>query len=105
MAARQVATTDGGRISRLRRSDNLIQMPEITATEAARSFADLLDAVEHRGERFTIVRRGKAIASLEPTNKGHGADVKARLRRHRPDSQWSNELAATRSVVEIEERP
>ncbi len=80
-------------------------MSEITATEAARSFADLLDAVEHRGERFTIVRRGKAIASLEPMNEGHGADVKALLRRHRPDSEWSKDVAAIRSVVEIEERP
>ena len=80
-------------------------MSEITATDAARSFADLLDAVEHRGERFTIVRRGKAIASLEPLNEGRGAEVKALLRRHRPDSQWSRDLAAIRSVVEIEERP
>ena len=80
-------------------------MFEITATEAARSFADLLDAVEHRGERFTIVRRGRAIASLEPMNEGHGADVKALLLRHRPDSRWSDDLAATRAVVEIEQRP
>ncbi len=86
-------------------SDNLIVVSEITATEAARSFADLLDAVEHRGERFTIVRRGKAIASLEPMNESHGANVKAMLRRHRPDSQWSEDLASIRSVVEIEERP
>ncbi len=80
-------------------------MSEITATEAARSFADLLDAVEHRGERFTIVRRGKAIASLGPMNEGQGADVKALLRRHRPDSEWSKDVAAIRSVVETEERP
>ena len=80
-------------------------MSEITATEAARSFADLLDAVEHRGERFTILRRGKAIASLEPLNEGRGADVKALLGRHRLDAQWSRDLAAIRSVVEIEERP
>lgn len=84
---------------------NLINVSEITATEAARSFADLLDAVEHRGERFTIVRRGKAIASLEPMSEGHGADFKALLGRHRPDSQWAQDLAAVRSVVEIEERP
>ena len=80
-------------------------MSEVTATEAARSFADLLDAVEHRGERFTIVRRGKAIASLEPMKEGHGAEVKALLRRHQPDAHWSEDLAAIRAVVEIEERP
>lgn len=80
-------------------------MSKITATEAARSFADLLDAVEHRGERFTILRRGKVIATLEPVSDGHGGDVKALLRRHRPDPQWSTDLAAVRSVVEMEERP
>ena len=40
-------------------------MTEVNATSAARNFAELLDAVEHRGERFTIVRRGKVIAQLE----------------------------------------
>ena len=80
-------------------------MAEITATEAARSFADLLDAVEHRGERFTIVRRGKAIASLEPMKVGHGADVKDLLRRHRLDAEWSSDVAAVRSMVQLEERP
>jgi len=76
-------------------------MSEVTATDAARSFADLLVAVEHPGERFAIVRRGKAIASLEPMNEGHGADVKALRRRRRPDSQWSEDLAATRPVDEM----
>ena len=41
-------------------------MPDVTATEASRNFADLLDAVEHRGERYRIVRRGRAVAQLEP---------------------------------------
>lgn len=36
-------------------------------------------------------------------NEGQGSDVKALLRRHRPDPQWSKDLAA-RSLVEIEER-
>ncbi|MDQ4090458.1 MAG: type II toxin-antitoxin system Phd/YefM family antitoxin [Actinomycetota bacterium] len=80
-------------------------MSEVTATEAARRFAALLDAVEHRGERFTIVRRGKVIASLQPAKEGHGADVKEMLRRRRPDSDWAQEVAAVRSLVEIEDRP
>lgn len=79
-------------------------MSEITATEAARSFADLLDAVEHRGDRFTIVRRGKAVASLGPMKEGHGADVKGLLRRHRPDSRWLPDLAAVRFTVRLEDR-
>lgn len=80
-------------------------MSEVSATEAARNFADLLDAVEHRGERFMIVRRGKAIASLEPVREGHGAELKALLRRRRPDSGWRDDVARIRSGVELQERP
>jgi antitoxin (DNA-binding transcriptional repressor) of toxin-antitoxin stability system len=79
-------------------------MPEITATDAARNFADLLDAVEHRGEDFTIVRRGKAIAHLEAMRKGRGSDVKALLRRHRPDRDWASDLHTVRELLEIDER-
>lgn len=79
-------------------------MPDITATDAARNFADLLDAIEHRGEHFTIVRRGKAIAHLEPMTRGRGADVKALMRRHRPDPGWSNDLEEVRSLLEVDDR-
>ena len=79
-------------------------MPDITATDAARHFTDLLDGVEHRGEHYTIVRRGKAVAHLEPVSAGRGADVKSLLRRHRPDAAWSKELTELRELVEIEDR-
>ena len=80
-------------------------MPEITATEASRRFSDLLDAVEHRGERFDIVRRGRVIAHLEPVPATSGRDVKALLRKHRIDSSWRGELSDLRSLVEVEDRP
>jgi antitoxin (DNA-binding transcriptional repressor) of toxin-antitoxin stability system len=76
----------------------------VTATDAARHFADLLDAVEHRGEHFTIIRRGKAIAHLEPTSRGRGADAKAMLTRHRPDPRWRRDLDQVRALLEIDER-
>lgn len=79
-------------------------MPDVTATDAARHFADLLDAIEHRGESFTIVRRGKAIAHLEPLHRGVGSDVKALLRRQRPDPAWAGDLEEVRGLLEIEER-
>lgn len=79
-------------------------MTDVTATYAARNFADLLDAIEHRGERFTIVRRGRPIAHLEPMERGHGADVKALLRRHRPDPEWAADLVEVRDLVEIDDR-
>jgi antitoxin (DNA-binding transcriptional repressor) of toxin-antitoxin stability system len=79
-------------------------MPDVSATDAARNFADLLDAIEHRGEDFTIVRRGKAIAHLEPVKRGRGGDVKALLRRHRPDAGWASDLEDLRGLLELEER-
>jgi prevent-host-death family protein len=79
-------------------------MPEVSATEAARNFADILDAVEHRGEHFTVVRRGKPIAHLEPARPGLGADAKALLRGHRRDARWSEELSSIRRLVQVEDR-
>ena len=79
-------------------------MPDVSATDAARNFADLLDAVEHRGEHFTIVRRGRAVASLEPTSQGRGSDVKTVLARHGPDAGWMRDLDAVRTLVELDER-
>jgi prevent-host-death family protein len=79
-------------------------VPEVTATEASRSFSDLLDGVEHRGEIYTIVRRGRVVAQLEPARAASGSDVKALLRRHRPDRAWTTELADLRRSLVIEER-
>ena len=80
-------------------------MSEVTATEAARKFADLLDAVEHDGERFTITRRGKAVAQIEPVTRGRGIDAKGLLRRHRPDAGWADDLNEVRDLLEVETRP
>jgi antitoxin (DNA-binding transcriptional repressor) of toxin-antitoxin stability system len=79
-------------------------MPDVSATSAARNFADLLDAIEHRNERFTIVRRGKAIAQLEPIARGRGAEVKAALRSFAPDPEWADEVVATRQLLTVDER-
>lgn len=93
--------TDG----RERRSDNLIGVPEISATDAARNFADLLDAIEHRGEHFTIVRRGRAVAQLEPVRLGRGSDVKAALAGRRVDTRYAEDIAGVRDLLELDERP
>jgi prevent-host-death family protein len=75
---------------------------EVSATDAARNFSDILDAVEHRGERFTIVRRGKVVARLDPVGTGAGRDVKAMLRRHHLDPGLSRDVATARELLEIE---
>lgn len=79
-------------------------MSEVTATDAARRFADLLDSVEHDGERYTIIRHGKAVAQIEPVSRGRGVDTKELLRRHRPDSRWASDLSGLRDLVEVEHR-
>ena len=88
----------------LKKSDNLMSMTDISATDAARRFADLLDGVEHRGEHYTIVRRGKAVAHLAPVVSGRGANVKDLLRPGVPDDDWTEDLAKVRSLLEVDER-
>jgi antitoxin (DNA-binding transcriptional repressor) of toxin-antitoxin stability system len=78
---------------------------EVTATRAARSFANLLDAVEHLGESFVIVRRGKAVATLAPMKVGRGADVKRLLRKHPPDRTWIDDVSEVRTLIQLEQRP
>jgi antitoxin (DNA-binding transcriptional repressor) of toxin-antitoxin stability system len=72
---------------------------EITATEAAKRFSDLLDAVEHRGESFVVVRRGHAIASIAPAPSATGAALKAILAAHPPDVEWAAEMRALRAFA------
>lgn len=38
----------------------------LTATQLARSISDILNRVEYRGERFTVERHGRVVATLEP---------------------------------------
>jgi len=79
-------------------------MSEISATNAARNFAELLDAVEHKGECITIVRRGRAVAHIEPVANGHGSDVKSVLKRHPVDTQWLTSFLETRDLMVTEDR-
>ena len=80
-------------------------MPEISATDAARNFSDVLDAVEHRHEHYTVVRRGRVVAHISPMLGGRGADLKELLRGARRDSTWASDLADVRGLLTIDERP
>lgn len=42
---------------------------DITATEAVRHFSELLNNIKYRGDRFTIIRGGKAAAALVPAEE------------------------------------
>lgn len=73
-------------------------MKEITATDAARGFSALLDAVEHEGETFVVTRGGRGIARIESAVGASGATVKALLRRHEDDPAWREEVGGLREV-------
>ncbi len=74
-------------------------MSEISATDASKRFADLLDAVEHRGETFTVVRRGRVVATIAPVRRGTGADLRRILNELSPDNAWADDLLAIRRFV------
>lgn len=79
-------------------------MRSLTATEAARRFSEVLDAVVDRGESFVVMRRGRAVARIGPAASAQGAHVKALLRGRPPDDAWTEELRELRSLVEARER-
>jgi prevent-host-death family protein len=76
----------------------------VSATDAARSFSDVLDAVENRGETFLVVRRGRAVARIGPAGAGRGAAVKEVLRTAPRDGAWADEVRQIRAALRIEER-
>lgn len=79
-------------------------MKEISATEAARAFSALLDAVEHDKETFVVTRGGRGIARIEPASGVAGRAVKDLLRTSRVDPDWAAELSALRNEVANQER-
>jgi antitoxin (DNA-binding transcriptional repressor) of toxin-antitoxin stability system len=88
------ASVDGPRAL----SDNRI-MTEISATDASKRFADMLDAVEHRGETFTVIRRGRAIATVAPARQTRLGALREFMRTHPADEAWERDLADVRRFV------
>jgi prevent-host-death family protein len=76
----------------------------LSATDAARRFSELLDAVERRGESFLVVRRGRAVARIEPARAANGKRVKEILRANPPDRRWASELRELRAALTLEDR-
>lgn len=70
-------------------------MRTVTATEASRSFAALLDEVE-RGQTIVITRGGRRIAAIGPTVAGNGDRVIALLREANIDVQFADDVLAVR---------
>jgi antitoxin (DNA-binding transcriptional repressor) of toxin-antitoxin stability system len=80
-------------------------MRQVTATEAARRFSEMLDSVENGRESFVVVRRGRAVATVGPATGSTGRDLKDVLSRNRPDAAWEDELRELRRSVGSETDP
>jgi antitoxin (DNA-binding transcriptional repressor) of toxin-antitoxin stability system len=80
-------------------------MRQVTATEAARRFSEMLDSVENGRETFVVVRRGRAVATVGPAAGSTGRDLKDALKRNRPDAAWADELRELRDSIGSETDP
>jgi prevent-host-death family protein len=70
----------------------------ITATQAARSFANLLDAVEH-GEVIVITRDGVPVGRITPERQTSADRLTAALREHPADDGFADDLSAVHSEL------
>jgi prevent-host-death family protein len=65
----------------------------VTATQAARNFASLLDAVEH-GETVVVTRDGVPVGRIAPERRTSADRLKAALREHPADAGFVDDLVA-----------
>jgi prevent-host-death family protein len=68
-------------------------MIAVTATQAARSFANILDQVE-RGETIVITRDGVPVGRLVPERRTSAERLKAALRDNPADEGFADDLEA-----------
>jgi prevent-host-death family protein len=80
-------------------------MKDISATDAARTFSDVLDRVERRKESFVIKRRGKAIAKITPMQEPNGRALKEFFRTHHVDPDFARDVRAARKGIRNDEPP
>ena len=66
-------------------------MIAVTATQAARTFANILDAVEH-GETVVITRDGVPVGRLIPERRTSADRLKAALRDNPADTGFADDL-------------
>ncbi|HEY5708337.1 MAG TPA: hypothetical protein VIS51_02975 [Solirubrobacterales bacterium] len=80
-------------------------MKQLSATDAAQRFSEVLDSVESEHESFAVVRHGRVVATIRPATLGTGRAVKEALRTHQLDSEWAAELRALRDAVGVPANP
>ena len=77
-------------------------MRTMTATDASRAFAALLDDAE-RGETIIITRGGRRIATVGPADLSNGSEVVELLTQAPVDDGFARDVAAAREAVELTE--
>ncbi|HET6672956.1 MAG TPA: type II toxin-antitoxin system prevent-host-death family antitoxin [Agromyces sp.] len=75
-------------------------MRTMTATDASRAFAALLDEAE-RGETIIITRGGRRIATVGPADFSNGSEIVALLAEAPVDDEFASDVAAAREAVEL----
>jgi antitoxin (DNA-binding transcriptional repressor) of toxin-antitoxin stability system len=76
-------------------------MRTVTATEASRSFAALLDQVE-QGETVVVTRGGRRVAVMGPTTNGNGSAVLNLLDRPQVDERFAADVESAIASVDSE---
>lgn len=73
-------------------------MKLMTATEASRNFAAVLDAAEH-GETIVITRAGRRLALIGPAPAGNGGALNGVLAGYRLDDRFADDVRSTRELL------
>ena len=74
-------------------------LKQLSATDAARNFSELLDRVERTGESVVVVRHGRPVATIGPPAAGNGKALLDLLRAHKPDPDLVDEIRELREFV------
>ncbi len=77
-------------------------MHTLSATEASRSFAALLDEAE-RGRTIVITRGGRRIATIGPASAGNGAAFLHLVASSAIDKDFAADARAAREAVVLED--
>lgn len=83
---------------------------KLTATQLARSLSDVLNRVQYKGERFTVERNGRPVATLipaevQPKKATVGDLIELFNTLPRPDSALADDLEAIQAAQPLAETP
>lgn len=74
-------------------------MKQLSATDAARRFSEVLDDVDRGGETYAVIRHGRAVATIGPASGGAEKALKEVLHANSPDDSWVDEVRELREEM------